>query len=134
MDQEETPYVANLLSHGSPLDSRVIGDRVFVQKARRLAGHAAAPPTQEQLFAAVASLLNITPADVRSPTHAGVLARSLVAWYSVQSGAATLATVAQWFSVSSATLGQGIRHYRGTARALFDLRALPGLESTVGFD
>jgi hypothetical protein len=134
MDQEETPYVANLLSCGSPLDSRVVGDKVFVQKARRMAAHPAAPPTQEQLLAAVASLLKITSADIHSATHAGVLGRSLVAWYGVRSGATTLAAVAQWFSVSAATLGQGIRHYRATAGALFDLPVLPGLEITVELD
>jgi hypothetical protein len=128
MDQDETPYVTNLLSHGSSLDSRIVGDRVFVQKARDMAAHPAAPPTREQLVAGVARLLNVMPADIFSATQVGVLGRSLVAWYGVRTGAATLTEMARWFSVTAATLGQGIRHHRSVTPALFDLAALPGLE------
>jgi len=131
MDQDETPYVANLLSHGSPLDSRIVGDKVFVQKARRMAAHPAAPPTQEQLIAGVARLLNVTPADIYSATHVGVLGRALVAWYGVRTGAATLAEMGQWFSVASATLGQGIRHHRRVTPDLFNLAVIPGLEGST---
>jgi hypothetical protein len=128
MDQEETPYVENLLSCGSPLDSRVVGDKVFVQKARQMAAHPAVPPTQEQLIDAVAGILNATPADIFSATHTGVLGRALVAWYGVRTGAATMAEIGRWFSVTGATLGQAIRHHRGVMPHLFSLADLPGLE------
>ncbi len=133
MDQDESPYVANLLSHGSPLDPRIAGDKVFVQKARNMAAHPVVPPTREQLIAGVARLLNKTPADVLSPTHIGALGRALVAWYGLRTGAATLTQMGHWFSVTSATLGQGIRRHRGVTPDLFNLAISPGLEvSTDG--
>jgi hypothetical protein len=126
MDQDETPYVANLLSHGSPLDSRIVGDKVFVQKARYMAAHPAAPPTRERLITGVAHLMNVTPTDIFSATHVGSLGRALMAWYAVRSGAATVAVVGRWFSVSGATLGQGIRHHRNFTPDLFSLPQLSG--------
>ena len=127
MDQDETPYVANLLSHGSPLDSRIVGDKVFVQKARYMSAHPAAPPTQEQLIGGVARLMNVMPTDIYSATHVGVLGRALVAWYGLRSGAATLAEMGRWFSVTGATLGQAMRHHRTVSPQLFSLRVLPGI-------
>jgi hypothetical protein len=130
MDQDETPHVAKLLTHGSPLDSRIAGDKVFAQKARHMAAHPAAPPTREQLIAGVARLMNTAPTDIFSATHVGVRGRALVAWYGLRSGAATLTEMGRWFSVSVATLGQGIRHHRNVAPGLFDLPGLPGLEGS----
>jgi len=133
MDQDETPYVANLLSEGSPLDSRIVGDKVFVQKARHMSAHLAALPTQEQLIGGVARLINVMPTDIYSATHVGVLGRALVAWYGLRSGAATLAEMGRWFSVTGATLGQAIRHHRSATPDLFNRAILPGLEiSTDG--
>lgn len=121
MNQAETPYVANLLSHGSTLDSRVVGDKVFVQKVRRLAAHPPAPLDREQLIGNVASLLKCTAADIFSPTRTGTLGRALVAWYGVRSGAATLTEIGQWFSVTGASLGQAIRIQRLNKPDLFNL-------------
>jgi putative transposase len=132
MNEDETPYVAKLLSHGSRLDSRIVGDKVFVQKARHKSAHPVASPTREQLIAGVARLLNKTPADVFSATHVGALGRSLVAWYCLRSGAATLALVGRWFSVSGATLAQGIGRHRSVTPDLFNLAVLPGLEGSIG--
>jgi len=133
MDQDETPYVANLLSHGSPLDSRIVGDKVFVLRARYMAAHPAASPTQDQLIAAVARLMNAAPADVYSATRLGVLGRALVAWYGLRSGTATLTEMGRWFSVTGATLGQAIRHHRSGTPELFNRATLPGPEiSTDG--
>jgi hypothetical protein len=125
MDQDETPYLANLLSQGSPLDSRIVGDKVFVQKARRMAAHPPALPTRERLIADVARFLNKTPADIHSATHVGVLGRALVAWYGVRSGAANVTEIGRWFSVSGATLTQRIRYYRKVRPDLFNLSHLP---------
>jgi hypothetical protein len=128
MDQDETPYVANLLSYGAPLDSRIVGDKLFVQKARHMAAHPTAPPTREQLIGGVARLLNKTPADIYTTTHVGVLGRALVAWYGLRSGASTLTDMGRWFSVTGATLGQGIRHHREARPDLFNLSHLPEIE------
>jgi hypothetical protein len=127
MDQDETPYVANLLSNGSPLDSRIVGDRVFVQRARRLAAAPPAPPIREQIIEGVAHLMNVAPSDIYSATHVGVLGRALVAWYGLRSGAATLSEMGRWFSVTGATLGQAMRHHRTVSPQLFSLRVLPGI-------
>ena len=121
MNQPETPYVANLLSHGSPLDSRIIGDKVFVQKARQMTEHPPAPPDRERLIASVAHLLKCTPADIFSRTYTGTLGRALVAWHGIRSGAATLAEIGQWFSVTGAALGQAIRAQRLIRPDLFRL-------------
>jgi hypothetical protein len=132
MDQEETPYVANLLSHGSPLDSRIVGDKGFVQQVRHMASHPTAPPSKEQLIAAAALLLNTAPADIFSATRIGVLGRALVAWYGLRMGTATVAEMGRWFSVTGATLGQAIRHNRSVTPDLFNRSVLPGLEGDSG--
>jgi putative transposase len=124
MDQDETSYVANLLSHGSPLDSRIVGDKVFVQKVRHMAEHPAAPPTRDQLIRGVARLMKVTPTDLFSATHVGVLGRALVGWYGLRSGAATLTEMGRWFSVSAAAFVQGIRRHRKVRPDLFNLRNL----------
>jgi hypothetical protein len=129
MDQDETPYIANLLSHGSPLDSRIVGDKVFAQKARHMGAHPAAPPTREQLIEGVAHLMKATPTDIYSATHVGVLGRALVAWYGLRSGSATLTEMARWFSVTSAALGQAMRHHRESSAKLFKLCSLPGIST-----
>jgi hypothetical protein len=126
MNQAETPYVANLLSHGSPLDSRIVGDKVFVQKAKRLAEHPSLPPDREQFIARVANLLKCTPSDISSCTHTGTLGRALVAWYGVRSGTATLTEIGEWFSVTGASLGQAIRIQRLIRPDLFKLPELSG--------
>jgi hypothetical protein len=74
-------------------------------------------------------LLNKTPDDILSATHVGVLGRALVAWYGRRMGAATLAQMGRWLSVTGATLAQGIRHHRSAAPDLFSLAVLPGFET-----
>jgi hypothetical protein len=129
MEQAETPYVANLLSHGSPWDSRIVGDKVFVQKARHMAAHPAASPTREQLIAGVARLMNVAATDIFSATPIGVLGRALVAWYGLRSGVVTLTELGRWFSVTGATLGEAMRHHRKASPDLFSLRVLPGIST-----
>jgi hypothetical protein len=124
MAQQESPYVGKLLDRGSPFDSRIVGDRVFVTYAHAAAAHPSAPPTLEQLSLRVARLLQRDIKDLYASTHVAVLGRSLVAWYALRSGAATLTVTGKWFSVSAATLGQGIRHYRRVSPELFNQRAL----------
>jgi hypothetical protein len=128
MDLDETPHVARLLTNGSALDSRIVGDRVFVQRALYKAMHPALPPNKEDLIAGAARLLNKTSADIASATLVGALGRALVAWYALRSGAATLSEVGQWFAVTGGSLEQTIRRHRRLSPGLFDLTALPGLE------
>jgi hypothetical protein len=126
MEQPETAFVANLFERGCVFDSRVIGNRLFVMQARERVAHPPPAPTREQLIAGVARLIHKEPEELFSSSHAAVLGRSLVAWYGMRAGAATLKQIGEWFSVSGATLGQGIRHYRKVAPALFNFRTLPG--------
>jgi hypothetical protein len=132
MEQSETAFVANLFERGSVFDSRVIGNKLFVMQARQRAAHPPPVPTREQLIAGVAQLIHEEPGELFSSSHAAVLGRSLVAWYGIRAGAATLNEIGEWFSVSGATLGQGIRHYRRVTPSLFNLRALPGLRFYSG--
>jgi hypothetical protein len=67
----------------------------------------------------------VPAADITSNTHAAVLGRSLVAWYGLRTGAATLTEMGRWFSVTGATLAQAMRHHRNISPALFSLRQLP---------
>jgi hypothetical protein len=127
MEKAETQHVADLFERGSPLDSRVVGDRAFVVMARDAAGHPAPPPSREQLIRAVAELLGVRGEDLFREGHAAVLGRALVAWFALSSGSASVREVGTWFGVSGATLGKAIRHYRRVSPALFR-DALPGLD------
>jgi hypothetical protein len=117
--QRENPYVSNLFDRGSPLDHRIVGDRAFVIHAHAAAAHPPTPPTLEQLSLGVARLLQRDVRELYTSTHIAVLGRSLVAWYALRTGAATLTETGKWFSVSAATLGQGIRHHRRVSPKLF---------------
>jgi putative transposase len=125
MDQDETPYVENLFDRGFAQDPRIVGTKVFAQQVREASAHPAPPPSQKELIAGVARLLNVTAADIASSTHAGVRGRALVAWYGLRVGAATLTEMGRWFSVTGSTLGQAMRHHRNLSPALFSLHQLP---------
>jgi hypothetical protein len=131
MDQPEAPYVATLFERGAPLDSRIVGRQLFVQQAKFRAAHPPSPPTREQLILGVARLLDTSETEIFASTHTGVLGRALVAWYARRTRAATMSTVGQWFSVTRAALGQGIRHYRRTQPELFNLAEFPDIKSTA---
>jgi putative transposase len=119
MSQPDSPYVEKLFAQGSPQDARIVGAKPFVQQARYLAAHPAPVPTREQLIEGVARSLHVTPADLFSATHVGVLGRALVAWYGLRSNAATLTEIARWFSITGATLGQAMHHHRLKTPQLF---------------
>jgi hypothetical protein len=125
MDQDESPHVENLFDHGFAQDPRIVGTKVFAQQVREASAHPAPPPSRQELIAGVGRLLNVPAADITSNTHAAVLGRSLVAWYGLRTGAATLTEMGRWFSVTGATLAQAMRHHRNISPALFSLRQLP---------
>jgi putative transposase len=132
MELPETAFVANLFERGCVFDSRIVGNKVFVMQARQRAAHPPPVPTREQLIAGVAELIRRDPAELSKSTHSAVLGRALVAWYGLRAGAATLKEIGEWFSVSGATLGQGIRHYRQAKPELFNMHELPGLRFNSG--
>jgi hypothetical protein len=129
MEKAETPHVAVLFEQGSPLDARVVGGNLFVTQVRDAAGHPPAPAPREQLLGGVAKLLGTESQALYTNGHQAVLARGLVAWYALRSGAASLREVATWFDVSAATLGKAIRHYRRVSPELFENKTLPGITS-----
>lgn len=132
MDQPETDFVARLFERGSELDSRIVGNKLFVMKARQMATRPPPRPTREELIGAAAKLIGTEPKELFASTSAGVLGRSLVAWYGVRAGAASLEEIGRWFSVSGAALAKGIRHYRDVAPEQFSRSSLPGLEYSSG--
>jgi len=127
MEKPETPHVTKLFERGSPLEARVVGSHLFVAQVRDATAHPTAPPTREQLIEGVEKILGEDHEASFTARHQGVLARALVAWYAVRSGAASVREVGTWFGVSGATLGQGIRHYRRVSPKLFERKLLPGI-------
>lgn len=128
MDQPETPYVAALFDNGAPQDPRIVGGKLFVQQTRFRAAHPLPVPTREQIITSVALLINLPANTFLTHSHAAALGRALVAWYALRYGTATLTKVGQWFSVTGATLSQGILHYQRVAPHLFELDQLPSIE------
>jgi putative transposase len=128
MEKHETPYVTELFEQGSPLDARVVGGHVFVAQVRDAAAHPSAPLRREQLIEGVAKLLGTASEAFFGGGRQAVLGRALVGWHALRSGSASVREVAQWFGVSAATLGRGIRHYRRASSALFE-KDLSGIES-----
>jgi hypothetical protein len=131
MAQPETVFVTQLFERGSVLDSRIVGDKLFVTQARQRAAEPWPGPTREQMVAAIAQLMRTEPTELLASSAAAVIGRSLIAWHGVRNGAAPLKEIAHWFGVTGATLRRGIRHYRRVAPELFS-RELPGLEYSSG--
>jgi hypothetical protein len=127
MQEPESAHVAALFANGSPHDRHIVGNRAFVLKAHDAATHPLPAPTREQLIAAVAQRLGRAPEELAIGERVGVLARSMVAWYGLRTGAANLSDVGRWFSVSGATVGRGMRFYRRAAPQYFGA-TLPGLK------
>jgi hypothetical protein len=127
MQEPESAHIAALFANGSPHDRHIVGNRAFVLKAHDAATHPLPAPTREQLIAAVAQRLGRAPDELAIGQRVGVLARSMVAWYGLRTGAASLSDVGRWFSVSGATVGRGMRFYRRTVPQYFGA-TLPGLK------
>ena len=128
MEKAESPHVTELFEQGSPLDARVVGGHLFVQRVRDAAAHPSTRATREQLIAGAAQLLGVEPNALFTASHQAVLGRTLVAWYATRSGTASVSEVGTWFGVSGATLGKGIRHYRRVSPGLFAKKSLPGIQ------
>jgi hypothetical protein len=128
MAQPESPHVANLLDRGSPLDSRIVGSKLFVAQVRDHVAHPPPPPTREELMTGVARLIRRARTVPLPDSHEAALRTALVGWYALRSGAARLEDIARWFSVTRAAFAQAIHHYRRTIPGLFDQASLPGME------
>jgi hypothetical protein len=116
----ESAFVTALFEHGSKWDSRVIGDRVFVNEVHREAARPAPTPSRAQITDAVAQLVDRASIGPLSDASIATLKRALIARYAVRSGAATLTEVGRWFGVSAAALRNGIDRYRELLPDLFN--------------
>jgi putative transposase len=112
MNLQDSPYIAGLFHRGSPLDGRVVGGKLFVSQARTMASHPSRSPSKDELIDAVVRQLKVTRTEIHSHSAMGSLGRSLVAWYGLRSGAATLTEMGRWFGITGATLGQTMHHHR----------------------
>jgi hypothetical protein len=115
----ETPYVRALFERGSKWDTRIVGDRVFVNKAKRDAAGAVPTPSRAQIVEAVGVLVQRTLTDPIAEGSVEALKKALVARYAILSGAATLTEVARWFAVTPAAVRDGINRYRELLPGLF---------------
>jgi putative transposase len=133
MERPEAPYVTELFEHGAPQDSRIVGGKLFISRARAASRHPTPAVTREQLIEGVAKVLGVQQEALYSRSHEGVLARAMVAWHALRLGAASLREVGTWFGVSATTLGRGIRRYRQTSPELFNTKSksLPGVGTAV---
>jgi hypothetical protein len=126
----DSPSIAELLSR------RVIGDRSFADDlGARCSGKPRVPSAHEILREVTGTLLHSEPGIACSSTHRGALARALVAWYAMRTGAAQISTVAGWFGVTSSNLRYLIRQHRKknpqyfsrSRLDLFPMHSVPGV-------
>lgn len=108
MRTSDTPAIAYMLSRN------VIGEKDFLKTVReRCRKPALAPSPDELLRQVTGTLLHTDPSIACTCTHKGALARALVAWYAMRTGAAQIGTVSRWFGVTSSDLRYLIRRHRG---------------------
>lgn len=107
MARSDSPAIAYMLSR------HVIGEANFVESAGERCRKPPKLPSPDEILLAVTDSLLHTESDVAcSSTHRGALARALVAWYAMRTGAAQIGTVGRWFRVTSSDLRYLIRRHR----------------------
>lgn len=107
MAHTDSPAIAHMLTR------RVIGEPAFVEFVRQRCRQPESVPSPDELLREVTgALLHADPAIACTSTHRGALARALVAWYAMRTGAAQIGTVANWFGVTSSDLRYLIRQHR----------------------
>ncbi|MHB1540315.1 MAG: hypothetical protein ACYCUE_08380 [Steroidobacteraceae bacterium] len=107
MAQRDSPAIADLLARP------VIGERGFRQSVCERCRTPARTPSPEDLLREVTcTVLHTQPGVACASTHRGALARALVAWYAMRTGAARIGTVGGWFGVTSSDLRHLIERHR----------------------
>lgn len=125
MARSDSPAIAFMLSR------HIIGESNFGQSVSER--HHKPPPVpspDEILLGVTTTLLHIQARVACSSTHLGALARALVAWYAMRTGAAQIGTVAKWFGVTSSDLRYLIRRHRQKNPGYFST-PLPDLFPTL---
>lgn len=112
MSRGDSPAIAHMLSR------RVIGERIFLEFLRERCRQPPSVPSPDELLREVTgALLHADPRIACASTHRGALARALVAWYAMRTGAAQIGTVGGWFGVTGSDLRYLIcRHRRQSPR------------------
>ncbi len=119
MSREDSPAISQMLGR------HVIGEQAFAESLRARdhawsrAASAGVPSPDEILLEVAGTLLHIDPRVTCSSTHRGALARALVAWYAMRTGAAQIGTVAEWFGVTSSGLRYLIHRHRSRSPQYF---------------
>lgn len=107
MSATDSPSISHMLS------LRVIGECSFVEAVRRRCKEPRRTPSPDDILREVTdTLLHMEPAIACSSSHRGALARALVAWYAMRTGAAQIGAVARWFGVTSSDLRYLIQRHR----------------------
>lgn len=128
----DSPSIAHMLS------GQIIGERHFAESVRKLGLKPPKVPCRDEILREVTGiLLHTVPGIACSSTHRGALARALVAWYAMRTGAAQIGEVGRWFGVTSSDLRYLIRRHRPRhpeyfSKPVADLfPALSGLEEAA---
>ena len=121
MARGDSPAIADLLARP------VIGERGYRQAVRERCSTPVPAPSPEDLLREVTcTVLHTEPGVACASTHRGALARALVAWYAMRTGAARIGTVGGWFGVTSSDLRYLIHRHRRAHPQYFAL-ATPDL-------
>jgi hypothetical protein len=121
MARSDSPAIAHMLSRA------IIGEENFLNFVRERCRESPRVPSPDEIVREVTGgLLHTEPSVACSSTHRGALARALVAWYAMQTGAARIGTVGKWFGVASSDLRYLIRRHRRTNPHYFSI-AIPEL-------
>ena len=107
MQTDDSPAITHMLNQ------RLIGESHFLEAVRRRSSQPSKTPSPDQLLQTVTeTILHAAPNVACAPTHRGALARALVAWYAMRTGAAQIGTVGTWFGVTSSDLRYLIRQHQ----------------------
>jgi hypothetical protein len=121
----DSPSIAHMLSR------RVIGEGSFAKSVSERCRRPPRVPSPDELLSEVTgTLLHTESVIAHSSTHRGALARALVAWYAMRTGAAQIGAVARWFEVTSSDLRYLIRRHRQKHPEHFS-KSLPELFPTL---
>jgi REP element-mobilizing transposase RayT len=107
MARSDSPAIAHMLS------LRIIGEGSFAESVRARCQIPPRVPSPDEILREVTGrLLHTEPSVACSSTHRGALARALVAWYAMRTGAAQIAAVGRWFGFTSSDLRYLIHQHR----------------------
>lgn len=133
MAASDSPSIAHMLSRP------IIGEPGFVKFVRARCRESRRMPCErvpspDEILRRISDTLLHTDFRVASSsTHLGALARALVAWYAMRTGAARIGAVGRWFGVTGSDLRYLIRRHRRKHPQYFSVATsdlFPDLDTT----